>query len=860
MDKPGFNPELLKLSVPLASPKTTALFEKIAALDAKDMEKEGKVYKHMIFTDLNNSAYGLKLLASSFTAEGFRPAFHVQGQGFTLVDDRVLKETEGKNFAVLASKKFFDRSMTVHYKKSLLEKYNERPHNVHGDLIRFIILDQGFKEGIDLFDIKYVHLFEPLVVVADEKQAIGRGTRFCGQKGLIFHPRFGWPLFVFRYDVMIPDDSKYDAETMAALHMKYNNIDVRRVVFASQLEEVSKEAAVDHALTAPIHQFKIETPPPALAGGSLEAVPPSNIMKYGTMSAYIRSRFMKFKYPDVKLQNMCGGSSQIVSFTPTQDFIRHYFQPSSAYKGMLLYHSVGTGKTCTAIATATTSFEKKGYNILWVTRHTLKSDIWKNMYRQVCSLVIQEKMKKRSFQLPAKISGPMKYVSDRWMEPMSYKQFSNMLLKQNKFYEEIIRRNGNEDPLRKTLIIIDEAHKLYAPNVAASERPRTDILEKMIHNSYKKSGDDSCRVLLMTATPFTEDGMEMMKLLNLLRPLKSQLPTDFDKFSRIYLDVHGKFTKSGVEHFRNDVSGYISYLNRSADARNFSHPVLENVLVPMTMTPESTKPSKFLDLMVKDLQTQMKETRSENKEKGDAIKEKIRAWKTQCREGAKKRVSDCKEEVNQQYQTSVDAAKDTKEAGIEDCKSRPRNERKACKEEVMEEFKAQKVLLMEEKKANMAECAKLKACDEAIEKEIKAATDELEEQKKKVETLKKQKTDIKEEIAEAMKLAREYKEQLNTLKPNVQNIRNRRKALKEQLKAQRAEIAAIEDKEARKVARKQLANTLGKEAKELEKEYHKTRGEYAYITTQRRLVRAKVGRASLGDLSQETALKKKCRV
>ena len=55
----------------------------------------------------------------------------------------------------------------------------------------------------------------------------------------------------------------------------------------------------------------------------------------------------------------------------------------------------------------------------------------------------------------------MKYLSDNWIEPLSYKQFSNMLLKLNKFYDKIINRNGEDDPLHKTLLIIDEAHKLY---------------------------------------------------------------------------------------------------------------------------------------------------------------------------------------------------------------------------------------------------------------------------------------------------------------------------------------------------------------------------------------------------------------
>jgi len=78
--------------------------------------------------------------------------------------------------------------------------------NIHGDQIRIIVLDSGFREGIDLFDIKYVHLFEPIATLSDQKQAIGRATRFCGQKGLRFDPLTGWPIHVFRYQTIVPED------------------------------------------------------------------------------------------------------------------------------------------------------------------------------------------------------------------------------------------------------------------------------------------------------------------------------------------------------------------------------------------------------------------------------------------------------------------------------------------------------------------------------------------------------------------------------------------------------------------------------------------------------------------------------
>jgi hypothetical protein len=95
---------------------------------------------------------------------------------------------------------------------------------------------------------------------------------------------------------------------------------------------------------------------------------------------------------DSSKRSIEGGASTVLQFNPSQGFIQNYFTPFAPVKGMLLYHSTGSGKTCSAIAAATSNFEPFGYTILWVTRTTLKNDIWKNMFDQVCHKNIQERI------------------------------------------------------------------------------------------------------------------------------------------------------------------------------------------------------------------------------------------------------------------------------------------------------------------------------------------------------------------------------------------------------------------------------------------------------------------------------------
>ena len=363
---------------------------------------------------------------------------------------------------------------------------------------------------------------------------------------------------------------------------------------------------------------------------------------------YVRENLSQYSWPKVTLENLCvtkGGG--LVNFTPTQEFIRHYFTPSNPLKGILVWNSVGTGKTCQAIATASSSFENEGYTILWVTRSSLKSDIWKNMFEQVCSLRIQEKIK-NGLKMPEDSSARMKLLSKAWsIRPMSYKQFSNLVAQKNTLYDDLVKKNGKEDPLRKTLLIIDEAHKLYGgADLSSLERPDMNKFHKALMYSYEKSGKDSVKLIMMTGTPITNDAMEMIKLLNLARLPDKQIPEDFKEFNKIYLDEQGKFTKKGKWQYLNDVAGQVCYLSREKDARQFPQPIL---------TPVNVDISVLNHLQNTDMTTYM-DTISEKKLEKDNIlgdlkaikentKDRKKALQIKCKGLKKEQLEECKEEV-----------------------------------------------------------------------------------------------------------------------------------------------------------------------------------------------------------------------
>ena len=202
------------------------------------------------------------------------------------------------------------------------------------------------------------------------------------------------------------------------------------------------------------------------------------------------------------------------------------------------------------------------------------------MFEQVCNVQLQKMMLKGQ-NIPIDANKRLSMLSKSWkIRPISYKQFSNLVTGKNEFYKKLVEINGATDPLRKTLIIIDEAHKLYGgADLSSTERPDMNKLSIAIQNSYKVSGESSVKLLLMTGTPITNDPMELIKLLNLIR--EDPLPSEYKDFSAEFLDVSGKFTKKGMRNYLDKIAGSISYLSRERDARQFSQPIIVPITVPI---------------------------------------------------------------------------------------------------------------------------------------------------------------------------------------------------------------------------------------------------------------------------------------
>ena len=293
------------------------------------------------------------------------------------------------------------------------------------------------------------------------------------------------------------------------------------------------------------------------------------------MQEQIAKKFKDFKWRKQNLQNDCSKNTDVIEFNNTQKFVQQFFVKKNQLKGMLMYHSVGAGKTCSGVLAAS-NFDSD-YQIIWVTHHKLKNVVWKNIYDQSCHPKMRNYEAEQGKKLPKSAASRkkafQKITGRRWIAPMTYKQFSNALANKNQVGKDLYKRNKS-DPLYKTLIIVDEAHNLYNTELSTLQKPNLKIIEKMINNSYEKSKKNSAKVLLLSATPLLNDMIGFSRMMNLLIP---------EKKDKLLLDVKGilnlyfskdftSLSQHGTKKMKT-IGKHISHLNLAKNRNIFAQPI-----------------------------------------------------------------------------------------------------------------------------------------------------------------------------------------------------------------------------------------------------------------------------------------------
>ena len=259
---------------------------------------------------------------------------------------------------------------------------------------------------------------------------------------------------------------------------------------------------------------------------------------------FINKKYNRYKIPKQKktLKEICFPTKY--EFQIPQKFLAEFINPKTPYKGILVYHRIGAGKTCTAIKIAENF--KKIKKIMIVVPASLKGNFLSEL-RSFCTdenyltnherkLLTQYHHSSREYIDIIKKSNER---IDKYYTIYSYNKFINLI-------------QSHKLNLKNTLLIIDEVHNMISETGTYYEN-----LYDAIH-----SAPDDLRLVIMSATPIFDKPDEIALTMNLLLRDK-QLPTG-NNFIDTFIDI--TFTAKGpiynvknMDLFKDYIKGYVSY-------------------------------------------------------------------------------------------------------------------------------------------------------------------------------------------------------------------------------------------------------------------------------------------------------------
>lgn len=181
---------------------------------------------------------------------------------------------------------------------------------------------------------------------------------------------------------------------------------------------------------------------------------------------------------------------------PYQIIASRFLHPRTPYRGVLVYHGLGSGKTCTAVETLANFYtEDPSRKIIVVVPPALKANFLSEM-KNTCPA-----FKERFASVRYKDA-----LINKMLDLYSYITFANRL------------KRGLS--LKNTLVIVDEAHNLV--DSKSAYRKSFNVIRE--HLTKEKD----LRVMLMTATPAVNDPWELAQLANIIDPGRFKSKKDLE--------------------------------------------------------------------------------------------------------------------------------------------------------------------------------------------------------------------------------------------------------------------------------------------------------------------------------------------
>lgn len=271
---------------------------------------------------------------------------------------------------------------------------------------------------------------------------------------------------------------------------------------------------------------------------------PTNHIKF---QDFIDEQFKLFKLDSLKVDSdpcLKKEKNELFKYFKYQKFLIEYMslhnqisENISKSRGLLVYHGLGSGKTCTAIGMAEAS-RLYNYNstpkfrkVLLLIPASLKQEPWIKELTGKCG--------------PEKIKNSGLFKINQY--GYYFIHYNGQPLKQLKIFK-------SSNPFDNSVIIIDEIHNFVNTLPKEIKSARHEIYNMIMNAKNSK-------LIFLSGTPIMNEPFELSFMFNMLRGFKI-FPEDKEKFDKLYLRDK-RFINQRL--FQRKINGLVSYYKGARD-------------------------------------------------------------------------------------------------------------------------------------------------------------------------------------------------------------------------------------------------------------------------------------------------------
>ena len=311
------------------------------------------------------------------------------------------------------------------------------------------------------------------------------------------------------------------------------------------------------------------------------------------------------KIYDIKKQaeKMCNAEFELM---PHQLFVKNFLSFQTPYNSLLLYHGLGTGKTCSAIGIAEEMRDymkqtgitqrimviaspnvQNNFRLQLFDERKLKLEggIW-NLNTCIGNTLLQEINPSQIQNIPkSKVVSQINTLISQYYVFMGYGELANYIKRKthvdantNLSSKQIKQQEISliRSLFNNRLVIIDEVHNIRVMQDNKEAKKTASLLMRCCKYA------DNIRLLLLSATPIFNNQREIIWLTNLLNAVdKRSLIEESDVFTNEGTMVEpktledGTVIEGGEELLRRKLTGYISYV-RGENPYTFPYRIYPN--------------------------------------------------------------------------------------------------------------------------------------------------------------------------------------------------------------------------------------------------------------------------------------------